>query len=76
LLRGSSFFFLVSELPSVFPKLRRGLIETCAQWIPWIYNETVLRHKRTGKSFPEVLFGAYKVYVTCQTDDDLSYVLQ
>jgi predicted TIM-barrel fold metal-dependent hydrolase len=65
----------VSELPSVFPKLRWGFIETCAQWIPWIYNEAVLRHKRLGKAFPEDVFGQYKVFVTCQTDDDLSYVL-
>ncbi|HEY7553368.1 MAG TPA: amidohydrolase family protein [Candidatus Binatia bacterium] len=71
----SCFNFLVSELPSVFPKLRWGFIETCAQWIPWIYNEAVLRHKRLGKAFPEDVFGQYKVFVTCQTDDDLSYVL-
>ena len=71
----SCFNFLVSELPNVFPKLRWGFIETSAQWIPWIYNETVLRHKRQGKAYPEDLFGEFKVFVTCQTDDDLSYVL-
>ena len=72
----SCFNFLVSELPSVFPKLRWGFIETCAQWIPWIYNETVLRNRRTGKACPEDLFGELKVYVTCQTDDDLGYLLR
>lgn len=69
------FNFLVSELPSVFPKLRWGFIETSAQWIPWVHNEAVLRHKRLGKEFPKDVFGEYQVYVTCQTDDDLSYIL-
>ena len=34
-----------------------------------------MRHKRLGKGLPEDLFGEYKVFVTCQTDDDSSYVL-
>lgn len=72
----SCFNFLVSDLPSAFPNLRWGFIETCAQWIPWIYHETALRYRRLGRKFPEDLFSEYKVFVTCQTDDDLSYILK
>ena len=36
----------------------------------------VLRYKRTGNAYPDDFFGAYKVHVTCQTDDDLGYLLR
>ena len=72
----SCFNFLVSDLPNTFPRLRWGFIETAAQWIPWVYQEAVLRYRRLGRKFPEDLFGEYQVFVTCQTDDDLGYIVE
>jgi predicted TIM-barrel fold metal-dependent hydrolase len=67
---------LLSEIPSVFPKLRWGYIETSAQWVPWIYNEVMLRTKTSGRKLPEDVFGEYNIFVTCQTNDDVPYILR
>ena len=47
-----------------------------AQWLPWIYNEAARRYEAEGKRFPEDAFQAYKIFVTCQTDDDLPWILK
>jgi predicted TIM-barrel fold metal-dependent hydrolase len=70
------FNLLMSELPREFPKLRWGFIEASAQWIPWIYREVAIRYRAAGRTFPENIFEEYKVYVTCQTNDDVPYILR
>ena len=70
------YTFLMSELPTLFPNLRWGFIEASAQWIPWVHHEAATRYKRAGRKFPEDVFREYKIFVTCQTDDDLSYILR
>ncbi len=67
---------LVSELPHVFPDLRWAFIEASSQWLPWIYHEARSRYKTAGREFPEDIFGEYKIYVTCETHDDLPWVLK
>ena len=67
---------LLSEIPSVFPRLRWGFIETSAQWVPWIYKEVMLRTKTSGRKLPEDVFGACNIFVTCQTNDDVPYILR
>ena len=67
---------LMSELPRLFPQLRWGFIEASSQWIPWIYHEARSRYQTAGREFPDDVFGAYKIYVTCETHDDLPWVLQ
>jgi predicted TIM-barrel fold metal-dependent hydrolase len=66
----------MSDVPHVFPQLRWGFIEASAQWVPWIYNEAARRYEAEGKKFPEDAFQAYKIFVTCQTDDDLPWILK
>jgi len=70
------FDLLMSEVPRLFPKLRWGFIEASAQWIPWLHREAELRYKTAGKEFPEDLFGEYRIFVTCQTNDDILYILK
>jgi predicted TIM-barrel fold metal-dependent hydrolase len=70
------FVLLMSDVPHLFPHLRWGFIEASAQWVPWIYNEVARRYETDGKRFPEDVFQAYKVFVTCQTDDDLPWILK
>lgn len=67
---------ILSEVPSVFPKLRWGFIEASAMWIPWIYREAVIRSKTSGKKLPKDFFSEYKIFVTCQTNDDVPYILR
>ena len=70
------YMLLMSELPQVFPNLRWGFIEAAAQWMPWIHNEIVRRYKTDGRPLPDDVFQAYKIFVTCQTDDDLPWLLK
>jgi predicted TIM-barrel fold metal-dependent hydrolase len=46
-----------------------------ASWL-WIYHEAARRYQTEGRKFPEGVFGAYQIYVTCQTDDDLPWILK
>lgn len=67
---------MMSEIPRVFPGLRWGIIEASAQWVPWLYLEAENRHKAGGRDFPRDIFGEYEIFVTCQTNDDIPYVLK
>jgi predicted TIM-barrel fold metal-dependent hydrolase len=70
------FDVIMSELHDVFPKLRWGFIEASAQWVPWIYREAAIRYRVANRAFPGNLFEAYKIFVTCQTNDDVPYVVR
>lgn len=70
------FGVLMSDLPREFPKLRWGFIEASAQWVPWVYKETAIRYQVAGRTFPEDVFDEYKIFVTCQTNDDIPYILK
>ena len=61
-----------------FPKLRVGAIEVAAQWVPYLVHDLNLRFpKLEGKEArPDVLSGSDQLFVACQTDDDLPYVLK
>jgi hypothetical protein len=66
---------MVSELPQKFPLLRWGFIEASAQWGPWVAHEARRRYEASGKVFPDNPFAEFRVYVTCQNDDDLDYIV-
>jgi len=70
------FDLIMSEVPKVFPKLRWGFIEASAQWVPWIYQEAAVRYRVAGRTFPENVFEAYSIFVTCQTNDDVPYIVR
>ncbi len=72
----SCLFLLMSEIPKLFPKLRWGFIEASAQWLPWIYLEAARRYETMGLKAPPDLFERCNIFVTCQTDDDLPWVLK
>jgi predicted TIM-barrel fold metal-dependent hydrolase len=64
------------EIPQKFPSLRFGFIEVKAQWVPYLIHELARRFKGRGKSPVENIMRDNRLYVACQTDDDLSYVLK
>jgi predicted TIM-barrel fold metal-dependent hydrolase len=72
---------IASEVPQLFPKLRWAFIEASAMWMPWIWNEVAQRFlmmksiSDETRSMPMDLFKEYNIFVTCQTDDDLPWVL-
>jgi predicted TIM-barrel fold metal-dependent hydrolase len=46
-----------------------------AQWIPYAAHDLSRRFARRGKPFPKNVLKENRIYVTCQTDDDLDHVL-
>lgn len=71
-----AFHSLVNDgIPERFPKLRIGIIEVSSQWIPYAIHDLARRHARRGKQLSQNLLKDKRVYVTCQTDDDLDYIL-
>ena len=63
-------------IPQRFPKLKIGIIEVSAQWIPYAVHDLSRRFARRGRPFPQNVLKENRIYVTCQTDDDLDQVLK
>jgi predicted TIM-barrel fold metal-dependent hydrolase len=72
----SAFHSLVMHgTPSRFPKVRWGIIEASANWLPYVLQDLRQRFLRRGKKLPDDILGANKIYVTCEVTDDLPYVI-
>jgi predicted TIM-barrel fold metal-dependent hydrolase len=72
---GAFHAFVYHGIPQRFPKLRIGIIEVSAQWIPYAVHDLSRRFARRGRAFPKNILKENRIYVTCQTDDDLDHVL-
>ncbi len=73
----TAFHALVHDgVPSRFPNLRFGFIEVRAQWVPYIYHELARRRDKAAKPVNKDWMRDNRLYVACQTDDDLPYVLK
>ncbi|MBV8087502.1 MAG: amidohydrolase family protein [Chloroflexi bacterium] len=67
---------IMAGLPHRHPKLRVGFIEASAGWLPYILSDLRRRLPGRGKGdLPEHPLEDYRMYVTCQTDDDVPYLL-
>ena len=70
---------VMSEVPSLFPDLRWAFVEASAQWIPYVIHD--LRRRFTGvtaakgRRLSDTVMADNRLYVTCQTDDDIPYIL-
>ena len=73
---GACHSVMISEVPLLFPKLRFHWAEAAAQWIPYVVKDLRRRLGTAGKSFPENPLKEFRQYVTCQTDDDIDYILK
>ena len=72
---GSSLVVMMSDIPEYFPKLRWGFIEVSSQWVPWVVKEVRRRERKLNRTMPEDLLKGLNVFVSCESDDDLPYVL-
>ncbi len=73
----SAFHSIVHDgVPKKFPQLRFGFIEVRAQWIPYLAVELAKRLERTNQHAGASLLRDNRIYVACQTDDDLPYILK
>lgn len=73
---GSFHSLLMEGTPSLFPGVRWGFIEVSAQWIPYALNDLRLRLQKLGRSIPENIMAANRMYVACQVTDDLPVILK
>lgn len=72
-----AFHSLVYEgVPERFPKLKIGIIEVSAQWVPYAIHDLVRRMAKKGKQLDKQVLKDKRIYVACQTDDDLPYILE
>jgi predicted TIM-barrel fold metal-dependent hydrolase len=67
---------ITNEIPAMFPTLRFGFIEASAQWIPYMVHDLRRRFETRGRQLVADPLKANRIWVTCQTDDDLPYVLK
>ena len=73
---GTFHSLLMEGTPALFPKLRWGFVEVSAQWVPYALNDLRLRFRKLGRPVPENVMAENRMYVACQTTDDLPVVLR
>jgi predicted TIM-barrel fold metal-dependent hydrolase len=73
---GAFHSVIMSEVPRLFPTLRFHWAEAAAQWVPYVVKDLQRRWGAQGKELPPNPLKAYRQYVSCQTDDDVDYVLR
>ena len=72
---GSFFLVVQSGLTKMFPGLKIGFIETAASWVPWVTMELESRKKMVASGFTDNLLRDYDLFVTCQSGDDVPYLV-
>lgn len=72
---GAFHSVLFDGIPERFPNLKFGFIEVSAQWIPYALHDIARRLQRRGRRLGKNILRDSRIYVACQTDDDLPYVL-
>jgi predicted TIM-barrel fold metal-dependent hydrolase len=78
---------VVHKVPEKFPKLRIGVIEAGSMWAPFVnYDLRRQQLRQRGRESASVLgvpelqlsgnlFKDNRIYITCQVDEDLPYIL-
>ena len=64
-----------NQIPDRFPGLRFGFIELSSNWVPYVTSDLNRRFERLGKPVKENVLRDNNIYVTCQNNDDLAYVM-
>lgn len=69
-----AFYDLVyNKVPERFPGLRWGFIESSASWIPFL---VYFIQRRLNKTLGPELFQDNRLYVACEADEDIPYLLK
>lgn len=73
---GAFHLLIMSNLPDRFPKLRWGIIELSAGWLPYLINDLRRRVERRGGRLKERILADNNIWVACQMNDDLEHVIR
>jgi hypothetical protein len=72
---GAFHQLVMNRTPENFPRLRWGFIETSSAWIPFVVHDIIRRFTRKGMTLPDHIMRDYRMYVACEADDDLPFIL-
>lgn len=74
---GSFHALVFNQIPDQFPRTKFAFIEVGAQWVPYAVHDYARRFEKQGKGIDKRnVLRKNRIYVACQTDDDLPYVLK
>jgi len=74
---GSFHSLIFYKIPEKFPKTKWAFIEVSSQWVPYAIHDYARRYERGGTKIDKSqVLRKNKIWVACQTDDDLPYVLK
>jgi len=74
---GSFHSLIFNRVPERFPNTKWGFIEVSSQWVPYAIHDFARRFERQGRTVDKsAVLRKNKIWVACQTDDDLPYVLK
>ena len=65
-----------SKIPERFPDLRWGFIEANSSWIPYLVHFLHRRLRVPSADFGPSYFQENRLFVACEADEDLPYILQ
>ncbi|HEY7065275.1 MAG TPA: amidohydrolase family protein [Chloroflexota bacterium] len=72
---GAFHSVIMSGLMERFPRLRMGFLEASAQWLPYVLKDLKRRLPAFGRTLLPNPLKDYRLYVSCQTDDDVAYLV-
>ncbi len=74
---GSFHSLIFNQVPDKFPKTKFAFIEVSSQWVPYAIHDFARRFERRGETVDKTaVLRKNRIFVACQTDDDLPYVLR
>ena len=74
---GSFHSLIFNRVPEKFPTTKWAFIEVSSQWVPYAIHDFARRFERQGRAVDKTaVLRKNKIWVACQTDDDLPYVLK
>ncbi|MFN0073837.1 MAG: amidohydrolase family protein, partial [Chloroflexota bacterium] len=73
---GAFHALVMSGILKDFPQLRFGFLESGSQWLPFAIRDMIRRAEAQGFTIGPNVLQDNRIWVTCQTDDDLPYVLK
>jgi predicted TIM-barrel fold metal-dependent hydrolase len=74
---GSFHTLIFNDIPAKFPRTRFAFIEVSSQWVPYAIHDYARRKERGGAPVDKSdVLRKNRIWVACQTDDDLPYVFK
>ena len=74
---GSFHTLIFNNIPDKFPRTKFAFVEVSSQWVPYAIHDFARRKERSGVRVDKSdVLRENRIYVACQTDDDLPYVLK